>query len=164
MELKMIANPEILEIADKKLAGIRIMTTLSANKTFELWGRFMPRLKEVEQKIEGTLYSVRKYPLSFGTEAFTFDTEFEEWAAIEVITHDRLPSGLEKLSISAGKYAVFNYVGLASDFPATAQFIYMTWIPGSGYTLDDREHFAVMGKKYLPNDPSSEEEIWVPIK
>jgi len=163
-ELKMIAEPVILEIGEKKLAGIRILTTLSANKTFELWNRFMPRLKEVEQKIEGALYSVRKYPANFGTDTFTFDTEFEEWAAIEVVTHDRIPPGVEKLSISAGKYAVFNYVGLASDFPPTAQYIYMSWIPGSQFRLDDREHFAVMGKKYLPNSPSSEEEIWVPVK
>jgi AraC family transcriptional regulator len=34
----------------------------------------------------------------------------------------------------------------------------------SAFLLDDRPHFAVMGAKYKSEDPSSEEEIWIPIK
>jgi AraC family transcriptional regulator len=37
-------------------------------------------------------------------------------------------------------------------------------LPNSAYALDDRAHFEVLGEKYKNNDPSSEEEIWIPIK
>lgn len=39
-----------------------------------------------------------------------------------------------------------------------------TWLPASDYNLDNRPHFEVLGEKYKNNDPTSEEEIWIPIK
>jgi len=39
-----------------------------------------------------------------------------------------------------------------------------TWLPNSEYALDNRPHCDILGKKYKNDDPSSEEEIWVPIK
>jgi predicted transcriptional regulator YdeE len=30
--------------------------------------------------------------------------------------------------------------------------------------IDNRPHFEVLGDKYKNNDPSSEEEIWIPIR
>jgi len=44
------------------------------------------------------------------------------------------------------------------------QKIYTVWLPASDYVLDNRPHFEVLGDKYKNNDPSSEEEVWIPIK
>ncbi|MEP7234441.1 MAG: GyrI-like domain-containing protein, partial [Ignavibacteriota bacterium] len=46
----------------------------------------------------------------------------------------------------------------------TFQYILRTWVPNSNYELDDRPHFEILGEKYKKDDPSSEEEIWIPIK
>jgi AraC family transcriptional regulator len=55
--------------------------------------------------------------------------------------------------------------GLWSEFPKTSQYIFGTWLPASPYEADTREHFEVMGEKYFgPDNPDSEEEIWVPVK
>ncbi|MGK2861531.1 MAG: GyrI-like domain-containing protein [Chitinophagaceae bacterium] len=43
-------------------------------------------------------------------------------------------------------------------------YIFNTWLPPSGYDLDNRPHFEILGEKYKNDDPLSEEEIWIPIK
>ena len=68
------------------------------------------------------------------------------------------------IKIPEGLYAVFLYKGKASEAPKTYQYIFGNWIPNSDHTLDDRPHFALMGKKYKNEDPNSEEELWIPIK
>jgi AraC family transcriptional regulator len=40
----------------------------------------------------------------------------------------------------------------------------MDWLPDSGFELDNRPHFAVMGEKYKRDDDASEEEIWIPVR
>jgi len=37
-------------------------------------------------------------------------------------------------------------------------------VPSSDYELDNRPQFEILGQKYKNNDPSSEEEIWIPVK
>ncbi|WP_339791455.1 GyrI-like domain-containing protein [uncultured Imperialibacter sp.] len=44
------------------------------------------------------------------------------------------------------------------------EYIFGTWLPASAYDLDDRPHFEVLGDNYKNNDPTSEEEIWIPIR
>jgi AraC family transcriptional regulator len=37
-------------------------------------------------------------------------------------------------------------------------------VTNSKYLLDNRPHFETLGEKYKNEDPSSEEEVWIPIK
>ena len=70
---------------------------------------------------------------------------------------------MEKFILPGGLYAVFDYKG-SSDASYIYQYIYGIWIPNSEYVLDARPHFEVLGEKYKNNDPTSEEEIWIPVK
>jgi len=70
---------------------------------------------------------------------------------------------METLVLPGGLYAVFEYKGLSTD-NSIFQYILGTWLLNSDYDLDDRPHFEVLGDKYKNNDPTSEEEIWIPIK
>jgi AraC family transcriptional regulator len=89
--------------------------------------------------------------------------EFERWATVEVATFDKVPTEMETFVLQGGLYAVFDYKGLNTD-NAIFQYIFRTWLPSSDYVLDNRPHFEVLGDQYKNNDPSSEEEIWIPIK
>ena len=71
------------------------------------------------------------------------------------ITTSILPSGL---------YAIFYYIGMSTGISIFYENIFTVWLPNSEYALDDRAHFEVLGEKYKNYDPSSEEEIWIPIK
>lgn len=156
---------EIRELKKKKLVGIKIKTSLSENVTPQLWQQFMSRRNEIKNDLNTGLYSVQVYD---GLEVFSHFTEntlFDKWAAVEVSNYNSIPEGFESLSLSGGKYAVFLHKGPANSISRTFQYIFGTWLPNSDYELDDREHFEIMGDKYYgPDNPDSEEEVWIPVK
>jgi len=156
-------KPRIETISAKKLIGKRLTMSLSENKTGELWQSFMQRRKEIRNTISAELISLQMYdPLYFSD--FDPGTEFEKWAAAEVFDFESLPDGMETITLPGGLYAVFLHKGAASKGPETFQYIFGTWLPDSGYTLDNRPHFEVLDEKYKNEDLDSEEEIWIPIK
>lgn len=156
-------NPRIEILSEKKLIGKRMKMSLSNNKTPELWKSFMPRRNEIQNCIGSNLYSMQIYdPLYFKN--FDSNTDFEKWATIEVTDFDKVPDEMETFTIISGLYAVFTYDGDISLAPQTFEYIFTTWLPDSDYILDNRPHFEILGEKYKNNDPTSEEEIWIPIQ
>jgi len=157
----MIAKIET--IAAKRLIGNSLIMSFSVNRTGELWRTFMPRRNEIANQTGPELYSLEVYPAGF-FEPFNPDTGFEKWAAMEVTDFNSVPDGMEMLVVPDGLYAVFVHRGPASEGPKTYGFIFSQWLPDSGFELDFRPHFAVMGEKYKHEDPDSEEEIWIPVR
>lgn len=156
-------NTRIESIFPKRLIGKRMKMSLSANKTGELWQSFMQRRKEIKNTIGNDLYSMQVYDPMYFVD-FNPDAEFEKWAAIEVADFDQIPSEMESCILPGGLYAVFLHKGSASTGPKTFQYIFGTWLPDSGYALDNRPQFEILGEKYKNEDPDSEEEIWIPVK
>jgi len=155
----------IESIAAKKLVGKRVINSLANDKTAELWRSFMPARNKIMHPVSNELFSVSVYSPSLDFKDFTTGTEFEKWAAIEVADYESLPEGMEACNIDGGLYAIFIYKGAANAFGDTFRYIFGTWLPASGYALDNsRAHFFIMGEKYKGNDPASEEEYWIPIK
>jgi AraC family transcriptional regulator len=155
-------TPRIENLTEKKLIGKRISMSLANNKTGELWQNFMPKRRIISNNVSNDLISLQVYkPTHFSD--FKPDNEFEKWATVEVTNFDVVPVDMETFSLEGGLYAVFDYKGSGSD-PSIFQYIFRTWLPVSDYMLDTRPHFEVLGDKYKNNDPSSEEEIWIPIK
>jgi AraC family transcriptional regulator len=126
-----------------------------------LWRNFMPRRGEILNVVSDELISVSIYDPSYFNE-FDPERQFEKWAAVEVSEFEEIPANMSSLILPAGLYAVFRYKGPSSD-PSIFQFIYGTWLPGSGYTLDHRPHFEILGENYSKGEAYSEEEIWVPV-
>jgi AraC family transcriptional regulator len=153
----------IATIQEKKLIGKRLVMSFSGDKTSELWRSFMPNRKEIHNSLGADLYSVQKYPPLF-FHNFDPDAEFEKWAAMEVTGFSEIPDEMESLVIPGGLYAVFGYKGASKDAAPAFGFIFNSWLPDSGYVLDDRPHFEILGEKYKNNDPDSEEELWIPVK
>jgi AraC family transcriptional regulator len=120
-------------------------------------------LGQVPHRVGNHLLSAQIYSAPDVAVLADMHTPFEQWAAAEVSEDGELPPGLETLHLPGGLYAVFIHRGTTADFYSTAQFIYGYWLPQSGYTLDQRPHFEVMGDKYRHNHPESEEEVYVPI-
>ncbi|MBL8080020.1 MAG: GyrI-like domain-containing protein [Anaerolineales bacterium] len=148
-------------LIEKKLIGKRMTMSLSNNKTGELWRSFMPRRREIGNKLNSEMFSMQVYdgPVDLGN----LDQEFEKWAAVEVSDFDAIPDGMETFTLKGGLYAVFQYKGSSTD-NTIFQFIFGTWLPNSDYLLDNRPHFEILGEKYKNGDPNSEEDIWIPIK
>lgn len=157
-------HPRIELLHKKKLVGKRLKMTLAANKTAQLWQSLMPHISSIKARTSTELISMQVYDPSFDFKDFTPHTEFEKWAVAEVASFIDIPPGMEKYELSGGLYAVFIHKGTPGDFPKTMSAIFDIWLPQSGYVLDDREHFEVLGDKYKNKAPDSEEEVWIPIR
>lgn len=156
-------QPLIKTLAEKKLTGHFIEMSFIENKTFQLWNGFMPKKKEIKNTINANLYSLEVYPENY-FDNFNPSNDFQKWAAVEVSSFENLPSEMKTLVVSGGLYAVFLHLGPATEAHKTYNYIFAEWLPNSTYIVDERPHFAVMNEKYKKDDPTSEEEIWIPIK
>lgn len=155
-------NPTLVKIPEKRVIGKMSEISLSHFNVAKIWQEFSPKISEIPNRLDRDLLSVTIYqPGHF--ENFSVERTFEKWAGAEVESFQNLPEGLAQLIIPAGEYAVFHYKGLPSD-NRIFQWIYSQWLPGSGFVLDPRPHFEVLGKKYKNGSPDSEEEIYIPIK
>ncbi len=126
--------------------------------------KFYASLKEIKNKISTDLFSVHVYDADYNFTQFDPSIQFTKWAAAEVSSFEEVPSDLETFIIHAGLYAVFLHKGSNAD-NRTNQYIFQKWLPTNDqYILDARPHFKVLGGKYKNDDPSSEEEIWIPLK
>lgn len=156
-------QPLIKTLNEKKLAGHFIEMSFIENKTFQLWNGFMPKRKEIKNTIDDNLYSLEVYRENY-FDNFNPSNSFQKWAAVEVSSFENLPSEIKTLVVPSGLYAVFLHLGPATDAHKTYNYIFAEWLPNSAYMVDERPHFAIMDEKYKKDDPSSEEEIWIPIK
>lgn len=134
------------------------------NQTQELWRNFMQKRKLIGQVVGPELYSVEVFNNPRFFQDFNPRQTFEKWAAVRVSDLDAVPESMEALIIPPGRYAVFQYRGKGSEAAPTYQYIFGSWLPNSGFVLDDRPHFALMGEQYKNEDPDSEEELWIPVK
>jgi AraC family transcriptional regulator len=154
--------PEIVIVPERKLAGKRLVMNFAANRTAELWRSFMPVRHEING-VGSELFSAAVYPDGFFTR-FDPTADFEKWATAAVSPTEIVPDGLETLVIPAGKYAVFHYKGSSEQAPDVFRYIFNEWLPGSGYQIDNRPHFEILGEKYKNADADSEEDIYIPIR
>lgn len=158
-------QPKIVDLKSKKLVATSLAMSLQNDATQKLWQSFMPQLKSILHKVDGKLYNLIDYSGHYGMHDFTPNTVFTKIAAVEVLVYENIPEGLEKLELKAGKYAVFGHIGNSGNsFSKSMEYIFKEWLPNSGYAVDNRLHFEVLGAKYKNNSDESEEEIWVPVK
>ena len=157
-------NPRIEHVASKKLIGKPIAMTFADNKTQELWKGFMPRRNEIRNTVGTELVSMQVYGSAFDFSRFNPHAPFEKWAAVEVTEFSEIPTGMETVTLPGGLYAIFAYQGSAADAAPFFRYIFGTWLPQSGYVLDRRPHFEILGAKYKNNHPDSEEDIYIPVR
>ena len=150
-------NPKIVTIQEKKLIGMKShVLRHQIESVIALWKQFMPRKKEIQNCVNNELIALQEYD-SFGD----FNKPFDIWACAEVSEVESIPESMMSFTIPSGMYAVFLHKGM--DAGATYQRIMTEWLPSSGYKIDDRPHFQIMGSKYKNGSPDSEEDFYVPI-
>jgi AraC family transcriptional regulator len=154
-------TPTLKTFPTTKLIGKNLSFSYANYRIGELWSSFMPRRNEIKNIIGTELYNIQINPVGF---SFQPNEEFVKWTAVAVSSFDFVPDGMETLEIPAGLYAVFNYKGDASGAQAFFSTIFTVWLPNSDYVLDSRPHFEILGEKYKKDCPTSEEEIWIPVK
>lgn len=153
----------IEQLEEKKLVGQKLTMNLVQNKTVDLWRNFMPKRDEIKNKVNTDFISMQVYDEKY-FKPFSPTTLFEKWATVEVVDFTMIPDGMEPFLLGGGLYVVFSYKGDENKAAEAFNYIFMEWFPKSGYVLDSRPHFELLGEKYHRLSPDSEEEIWIPIK
>ncbi len=154
-------QPTIEFSPERKLAGKKMSMCFADNRVAELWKTFRPHIASIGNRISTDLISLAVYAPDHFTH-FDPHRPFEKWAAVEVNELENIPEEFDQLMVPAGPYAVFHYKGSSAD-PSIFQYIYGSWLQQSGYKLDHRPHFEVLGSNYKNNHPDSEETIWIPV-
>lgn len=152
----------IVTTPSRILVGMKRELSLSNYDVAILWQEFKPRKKEILYTTSNDLFSLAMYPANY-FDVFDPTKLFTRAACMEVSMLEEVPRGFEIFNIPESLYAVFHYEG-SNTSNEIFEYIYGTWIPASGYRLDDRPHFEVLGEKYKNGSVDSEEEIWIPIK
>lgn len=148
---------------ETKLIGTSVEMSLANNRTGELWRGFMPRRKEISNAISNDLFSMQVYDASYNFKSFDLNATFKKYATTAVKDFNAIPPGMVTFTITQGLYAVFLHKGLPTEGERTFRYIFSEWIPASGYEVDTRPHFEILGSKYSNTSPDSEEEIFIPI-
>ncbi|WP_064094091.1 GyrI-like domain-containing protein [Rossellomorea aquimaris] len=154
----------IVELEEKKLIGKSMSMSLEMDTTRELWRGFMPHRTSIPYSLDEKLYNVKVFESGFDPTLYSTSTIFRKWAAVEVESFDNGMEEMQQLTMSGGLYAMFLHHGPASRFNETLGYIYESWLPTSGYGLDEREHFERFTEEYNPTDLEAVEEVWIPIK
>lgn len=156
--LQLFMKPRIVNLQEKKIVGLKSkMLQHQYGNIVALWKQFMPRKKEILNTLNSELIALQNYS-DFGN----FEKPFDIWACVEVTDLNVIPEGMLFNTIPKGEYAVFPHKGM--DASAIYQKIMTEWLPKSGYQIDNRPHFQVMGEKYKQGSPDSEEDFYVPVK
>lgn len=156
-------QPTIQQFSSRTFIGLNVKMSLIDNRTSDLWRTAISLKPDAGQLENNNAYSIECYPTDYFN-TFTPEKKFEKWAAFLQKKDIPIKSPFSSITIPDGLYAVFHYKGSSANAFALFNYIFNTWLPNSDYTLDHRPHFAVMGEKYKNNHPSSEENIWIPIK
>ena len=155
-------TPEFQIISPKKLVGFQLNMSLIQNRTGELWQQFMRNRHLIQNSMSADLLSMQIHPAGYFSD-FNPAKPFTKWAVAEVHDFNLVPEGMETIEIPGGMYACFLYKGSSAD-TRIFTYIFQEWLPGSGYELDDRPHFEILGERYKNMDPESEELICIPVK
>jgi AraC family transcriptional regulator len=155
-------TPRIETVQPKNLVGKRMKLSYADYKIGQLWSSFMADRKHINSPLTNELIALTIYtPDHFMN--FRPTNEFEKWATVEVSNFDQVPEGMETIILPSGLYAIFLYKGTGIHIAEFYQNIYTRWLPDAGFDIDQRPHVEILGQKYKNNDPTSEEEIWIPV-
>ncbi|HSK13392.1 MAG TPA: GyrI-like domain-containing protein [Phnomibacter sp.] len=157
-------QPLITTLTDTLIVGRHLTMSLAKDRTTELWQGFAPRAKEIGNRVNKDRISLKVFSIAPNHPAFSTNTPFEKWAAVQVSDLAAVPDDLDTFTIPQGQYAVFVHKGSPATFGQTLNYIFSDWLPVSDYELDNRPHFEIMGEGYRLDDPNAEETIWVPVK
>jgi len=164
----MTMTPKIVDMAPFSVIGIeaRFISILSPDKTNDvvipkLWADFSQRSNQIPDRLEkealGLVYCLDDQPKSHPNECLYV-------CGVKVSTYTQPPTGMIRLEVPGGKYAVFTHQGPADKFDHMMKYIYGSWFPKSGYEFDDRPEIEIYSGEGEQNPEPTVWDICIPIK
>lgn len=123
----------------------------------DLTRTFMSRVHEVPNRRGSERYSVIENDVFDATDAPRI------WTMVAVDSHDNIPDWCERFTVSSGRYATFEHIGLPKDLPRTVARIYQEWAPRIPGLFKTNLEIIEFPANYSPTDPNGRFAYWLPI-
>jgi AraC family transcriptional regulator len=120
-----------------------------------LWDQFNAREDDVDAIANTPAYGVCHASDQDGCFDYTAGRQTDKNAAV--------PDGMQKISIPAGKYAVFVHKGHIADFGDTVQTVWNTALAEHNLTTRQAPDFELYDSRFNPETGRGEVEIWIPV-
>ena len=146
-----------------KIIGFERYTANGIPSIREAWGEFGKHQQEIPHAKNQIAFGIEDYSRDFDMNKGGFP-KYYYIAGLEVDSTADVPDGMKAKEIPAANYAVFTYVGSLDGLPSFFGYIYGTWMPGSGYSMDPK--LSLDFERYpeqIMDMNQAKVEIWVPI-
>lgn len=159
-------HPQIVQVPEIKVVGIRRQTEIKSKEIKKLWDEFY----DFEHQVYYSYHQHRKfgiYESSLDETHFIISEEsmFSEVVGIEVESFENVPSYFVKKVIPGGRYAVFTHHGSLELLQQTINYIWGTWLLSTKEEVDSRETFEVMDERFLGyHHPDSVLDLYIPLR
>ena len=155
---------ELVEIPEATWACYSLEMNMMKDRTAEVWKTFMPLFAQIPGKVNLQKISIQNYGGAFDIHSFTPETLFMRGAAVEISGEQELPTPLETLKFRGGLYLKTRYKGLPQNAVTFFQKLYLEVLPQMKLQPDNRIQFELLLPNYSPENPDSEEDVFIPVR
>ena len=130
----------------------------------DLWKKFFSLLPCISNRSTDETIGVI-YPASsaFDDGSDRLHENLIYFAGVELTSFDKVPLGMEKLTLKGQRYASFGHRGPIDQIDMTLQYIFGSWLPQSGHQILDLPNLEIFPEGYLPMGERSEMNYLVPV-
>jgi AraC family transcriptional regulator len=159
-----IKHLEALAIVGLSARFISAMSPDANNFTVipKLWDAYLKRSGEIKSRLS---------PIDYGVVVFLKENDQKSHpderlyiAGASSPDSAPTPEGMTRLTIPAGKYAVFTHKGILQNLPQTMKGIHTSWLSDAGLKMRSGPHLEIYDSRFNPVSPASELDICIPIE
>ncbi|MBB2479378.1 AraC family transcriptional regulator [Bacillus sp. APMAM] len=153
-------EPKIVVKDPFTVIGLTCSTTLTESKVPALWEEFLTRVNEIKDKVSpNVMMGISEFSTNHIDGAFTYI------ACVPVHHTDFIPEGMVCKSIPKREYVVVTHKGKLDELGHAFDFIYGSWLPKSGYDLEEADDFEIYDERFKGADnEDSQVDIYIPIR
>jgi predicted transcriptional regulator YdeE len=148
-------EPEVKSKPAFTVIGMQYHGKNENNKIPQLWGKFIPRMAEIQHKVVSGE--------SFGVcGELEEDGKFKYVAGFEVSKTADMPAGMVSWEVPQHLYAIFPCT--IPTISETYNYIHQTWLPESGYKRADAPDFELYDESFNAEDTNSILYVYIPVE
>ena len=133
------------------MVGLLIHTVPMSPDIPPLWDQLVPRMGELPPTPEPRV--------SYGLMRYDPATNALDYMAGNPAEPGAVPAGMRRWDVPENTYAVFETT--LAEIGRTFDFVYNTWLPGSGYRHAAAPYFERYGENFSPDNPGLS--IYIPV-
>ena len=158
--LMQFLEPRVVRRPAFHVVGMAERFTPTSTRIPELWGRFAPRIHEIQHR-----RGLQTLGVSLDTEpGMGGDVTFTYLAGVEVETVADVPKAMTAAAIPANTYAVVTHTGHISRLPDTVRHVWGRWLPASQYRHVPAPDFELYDpERWDPATGDGNVDLYVPI-